>query len=254
MDHHKSRYVPAVLQSRYMSDMLKRDQSVSSRINTVRLEDEDIEQDLSVDENTGTKELVQKLYEIIYVKMADSYRAKQLYNIGNRECESVNAAEKKDSKTLNQRGRASRSFKNSSSQNNVKSEAKTEQEELARSLSSKSIAEHHVHFERNILNMEKNRKTPKLMAIPPTYPVDQNTKEAVHSMLNLYVASQSFCYGGEQSLAFGGNESGWDRNVSPYETGSKSKVSSAVNKEKSTLSEKSRKKSLVSNSSRVHFN
>ncbi len=54
--------------------------------------------------------------------------------------------------------------------------------------------------------------------------------------------------------AFGGNESGWDRNVSPYETGSKSKGSSAVNKEKSTLSEKSRKKSLVSSSSRVHFN
>ncbi len=98
--------------------------------------------------------------------LADPYRAKQLYNIGNRECESVNASEKKDCKTLNQRRRASRAFKNSSSQNNVKSEAKTEHEELARSLSSKSIAEHHVHFERNILNMEKNRKTPKLMGIP----------------------------------------------------------------------------------------
>jgi len=241
--------VPAVLQSRYLSDIVKRDQSIPSRINTVRLEDEETEQEAIIDENTDTKELVQRLYEIIYTKMEDSYRSKHLYNV-NRESESVNMPDKKNSKISNLRRSTSRSFKNSSQSN-----SKNEQEDLTRSMSSKSIIDNPVTYERNIFNMDRHRKTPKLMAITPAYPIDQNTKEAVHSMLSLYVATQSFCYGGEQGSAFVANESGWENNELAFETGSKSKgPSEIINKEKSTLSEKSRKKSFTSNSSRVHFN
>lgn len=84
VDHHKSRYVPAILQSRYLQsarreNLVTSDLSMAGAIKNKRNDEEDHEN--NIDENTDVKELVQKLYEMIYMKMSDAFRAKQFYNM-----------------------------------------------------------------------------------------------------------------------------------------------------------------------------
>lgn len=72
-------------------------------------------------------------------------------------------------------------------------------------------------------------------------------------MLNLYVSNQTF--GLVQSSSFG--QDGWGR-TTPFDMNKdnndiKSKRNS-IQKERSNLSEKSRKRSMVSANSHVHFN
>lgn len=124
--------------------------------------------------------------------------------------------------------------------------------EVISSVSTKSIIEN--PMESNIFNTEKNRKTPKLRAIQSAYEDERNTKEAVHSMLSLYVSNQSFGLNGTNSSF--AHDHGWGH-VTPIghekSDGMKSKANSMY-KEKSGLSEKSRKRSMVSANSHVHFN
>ncbi len=132
-------------------------------------------------------------------------------------------------------------------------DAPKQADEQISSVSTKSIIEN--PMESNIFNTEKNRKTPKLRAIQPVYEDEKTTKDAVHSMLSLYVSNQSFGCGLNGTNSSFAHE-GWGH-VTPFGNekidGVKSKANSMY-KEKSSMSEKSRKRSLVSANSHVHFN
>ena len=156
--------------------------------------------------------------------------------------------ENKPSKRTNSRSQSQNKKTNETSKLGEKQEA-----EQIMSTSTKSIEN---QFEQNIFNMEKHRKTPKLIAIRPAEIDEQSTKEAVHNMLSLYVSNQAL--GGESGKNSSLTQDGWGH-VSPFEktenSAMKSKRNSLIgNKEKSNVSEKSRNRSMVSASSHVHFN
>lgn len=93
VEHHKSRYVPAVLQSQYTNYLQsavasRRKEPTVSRVITAKShisekeksEEDENEIEIIVDENTELKVLIQKLYELIFMRMSESYRAKQFYS------------------------------------------------------------------------------------------------------------------------------------------------------------------------------
>jgi hypothetical protein len=254
IEHHKSRYVPLILKSHYLQNYnltqneyqresysslnMTTRSSQFSKIDEKDKENEEKESEkeneLLIDESTDLKELIQKLYETIYLKMSESFKTKQYSNANiNKPSSPVVENDKslvnKASKRTNSRAQSQN--KKSTDQRVRVEEANKLQED--RAVSSKIFEN---RFEQNIFNMEALRKTPKLIALQPIYTNKQNTKEAVHSMLDLYVSNQN-------------GQDFYSGSSSPFEK-TDCKNNNNIIKEKSNLSEKSR---MVSANSHVHF-
>ena len=261
VDHHKSRYVPHILKSHYLQHYVSQSefQPDSSSLNlrnsqTSKLDEKEVSSETSeseqiIDENTDTKDLIQKLYETIYLKMSDSYKTKQFYNSNTNKPSSPTVdSEKKETKP------SKRASSRTQSQNKKNIEGPTKLDEVNKQREDTALVSNSpplvsnkfqdFHFEANIFNTESLRKTPKLLALQPIYSTRQSTtKEAVHSMLDLYVSSYN------QSNEIHDNYFG---RISPS-VESRYRANFNINKEKSNMSEKFRKRSMVSANSHVHF-
>jgi ankyrin repeat protein len=247
-EHHKSRFVPLILTPRLLSNNRRPLQSWSqeqkyfssfSNSNLIRdspnNKDKSGDNQIEIDENTDIKDLIQKLYEIIYFKMSESFQTAKQWNLNPSTNQTENEKQSKNNKTktramsIIQNGRQSlNDVKNvnhppSPPVNKIHEEIKTKPP---------------ITLDENIFNLESMRKTPKLIALQPIY--KQSTKEAVHSILDMYERSS---YTSKKDI-FGGN----------LITRSKSIVNLG-SKEKSNLSERSfgKRNSIVA-STRVKFN
>lgn len=181
-DYHKSRFVPLILKPRVYSTVhMSTQQQITPRylpILSSSVNSSSSKENLSDDfdeNNLDLKELVQKLYETIYLKMSESYNKSKQGQLLQSHLEN----EKQPKANTKTKPRSVSIIKE-----NSKQLAKLAQQ-LSKTEDDQPLNKLH-KIDTNIFNLDSLRQTPKLIALVPAHSNRQSTKEAVHSMLDMY--------------------------------------------------------------------
>lgn len=159
---------PRILTTVQLNQLTPRYLPILANSITITASKDNLNEDL--DENIDLKDLIQKLYETIYLKMSESYnKSKQSQIIQNN----------------NENEKVVKNSKNKTRSVSVVKENKHLVHKTTPVQHSKIEEEVKVNkIDTNIFNLDSMRQTPKLIALLPVY--KQSTKEAVHSMLDMY--------------------------------------------------------------------
>ena len=243
-DYQKSRFMPLILRPRINSSVVH---NSSSQIITPRYlpilgagshessnHSSSKENLIDLEENIDLKELVQKLYETIYFKMSESYNKSKQAQITQTILE--------NEKQLKQLGK-NKARAPSIIKENKQLLAKTVMTGNNNNNNTTKIDEDIKtnKIDTNIFNLDSMRQTPKLVALLPVF--KQSTKEAVHSMLDMYDWSRPDLFQSHKSIMTNQSPISFDK--------SRSKSIIHSNKERSNLSNKT---NGSANATRVKFN
>lgn len=196
VEHHRSRYIPVIFSQRRfereaktpdLEKLLKISKDFENSSDRSSLSSNENLEDL--DESLSLKEVVQKLYELIYNKMWLSYNPNPAANTNRAETPiQVDLETTKAGKHGKMNKQRAMSF--AGQKPNVREEAKTSQVNNLNSNASLN-EKANPNIDMNIFDLESMRQTPKLMALQPSRKFSRTAKDAVHSMFNMYDTAHS---------------------------------------------------------------
>lgn len=177
-DHSKSHYIPLILKNKTLN--LENIQPVRMRNEFLRFRSTESLSDKSslvsseysedLDENLSVKEIIQKLYELIFKRMSQSVRQNQSLI---EKIESESAKPK-----IQRRQSLTRQRSHSIKPNEYK------MEDIKEKLEKKTLPE--IKPDANIFDLEELRYTPRLMALSERNNTSRSSKEIVQKMFNMY--------------------------------------------------------------------
>jgi hypothetical protein len=226
-DYQKSRFMPLILRPRIFSSIHSGINNVTPRylpaLNRSSSNSTSKENLNEIEENTDLKDLIQKLYETIYFKMSESYnKTKQAELLQNTIIENEKQLKKSKGRSVSIVKETKLSINKPVIVNKIDGVEKIPKIDM------------------NIFNLDSMRQTPKLVALLPVF--RQSTKEAVHSMLDMYDWSRPDLFQ-NKSITF--------PNSPALDKSRPKSIIQSNNKERSNLSSKT---NGSANTARVKFN